>query len=146
MGSVRGSFVGMVLAAVAVAGCDDLEVERVVQVHQPLGAAAATLGVGENCEATGRVGCLSGYCLHSSPRPQDYFCTTSCEDSACPASWSCQQSGMGSFCTPPRDWKSQRAVVPVAAGRHPGRPEWADAGARPPAATIVSVSGDGGVP
>lgn len=79
----------------------------VLRVHQPLNADRPTLEDGADCSLMGRSGCLSGVCVHLSPKLNEGFrCVGRCQTQAqCHAGWRCVdplRSGE-SFCIPPPD-------------------------------------------
>lgn len=87
------------------------ESARVLTEHRPLEAAAPpSKSVGEDCTTSGRAECLSGLCLHVSPRPgEGYFCSQRCRAlEECPEQWRCARLMPGGsedgVCKPPAGW------------------------------------------
>lgn len=116
------------LLAVALAGCSqvaepphsDRTEANVVRAYDPLVVARPYLQVGESCAGL-RDACLSGYCLRTSPRNEDHFCTRKCtRDEPCPIDFTCTvfQGIPDSYCWPVSSWTSQVARPrPVASRR-----------------------------
>lgn len=72
-----------------------------------------TKKVGEDCTAHGASECVSGLCVHTSPKlGEGYVCAALCER-GCPDGWQCSQlPGAEGMCLPPKGWVARAVEMP----------------------------------
>lgn len=128
-------------------GCRDDAPKRLL-AFEPRPGNAAPAAVGMDCNRTGRAGCETQLCLHTSSNPSEgRVCSAYCKtEQNCPTNWQCKTLFPGQpengVCLPPKGFEPKALAVAVPHQPVPPR--------RPPQVNRRSSDGseqtDGGAP